>query len=225
MNLKIVKSVLEESDRLARENHNILLEKGVFAINLMSAPGSGKTTILKKTIPRLQALNIRSAVIEGDITSTLDSEQFQPLGIQVIQVNTEPFGGDCHIGSHFIRSALDMLDLDTVDVLFIENVGNLVCPAEFDIGEDRKVVVLSLPEGRDKPLKYPLMFRVCNLCLLNKIDLASVLEESIQSYHDNIRTINGGLAVLPVSGKTEEGLKEWIKWITNQRRRECRSKV
>jgi len=218
MNIQVVKNVLEESEQLARENHALLSAKRIFFVNMMSSPGSGKTTLLAKTIPLLHSQQIRSAVIAGDITTTLDSERLQPLGVQVVQANTAPFGGDCHIGPHLVRAALDLLDLDKVDLLFVENVGNLVCPAEFNLGEDRKVVVLSLPEGEDKPLKYPLMFRVCDLCLVNKIDLAPHLQVDAELFSRNIRSVNGGIGVLPVSGLSGEGVAVWTKWLMEQRR-------
>jgi len=220
MNIKVVKDVLKESNELARENRTLLKSKRIFFVNLMSSPGSGKTTILKKTIPLLQSQGVRCAVIEGDITTTLDSEQLQPLGVQVVQANTAPFGGDCHIGPHLVRAALDMLNLDEIDILFVENVGNLVCPAEFDLGEDRKVVILSLPEGDDKPLKYPLMFRVCHLCLVNKMDLAPHLDVELGSVKANIQSVNGNLGVMPVSAKTGEGVSDWVEWLLEQRKAE-----
>ncbi len=213
MNIPVVRDVLEESNVIAFQNRIAFDAHHVFVVNLMSSPGAGKTTLLQKTIAKLTERRQRCAVIEGDITSTLDSEKLIPLGIPVVQANTEPFGGDCHVGSHLVQSALEFLDLQTIDFLFIENIGNLVCPAEFYLGEDRKVVVLSLPEGEDKPLKYPLMFRESHLCLVNKIDLAPHLDVDLEQFADNIRTVNGRLPVLPVSAKTGEGLEQWIAWL------------
>ena len=217
MNIPMVQNVLAESEELALENQKILEGKRVFTINMMSSPGAGKTAILSQTIPLLKSQGLRCAVIEGDITSTLDSERIGALNVPVVQVNTAPFGGDCHIGPHFIHAALDLIDLDAVEILFVENVGNLVCPAEFNLGEHRKVVVLSLPEGEDKPLKYPLMFRECHLCLLNKIDLTPHLDVDQELLKSNLRRINSQLKIIPVSAKTGSGIEDWAKWLLESR--------
>ncbi|MDD5089042.1 MAG: hydrogenase nickel incorporation protein HypB [bacterium] len=217
MKIPVIRNVLEESDARARENRTLFDRHGVFVLNMMSSPGAGKTTLLQKTIPLLQKRNLKCAVIEGDITSTLDSEKLSPLGIPVVQANTEPFGGDCHVGSHLVQAALAHFDLATMDVLFIENIGNLVCPAEFDLGEDRKVVVLSITEGEDKPVKYPLMFRECKLCLLSKMDLAPHLDVDLARIRENIRRTNAELTVIPVSAKTGEGVAAWCDWIVAQK--------
>lgn len=213
MEIPIVKDVLEESNARADENRATFKEHKVFVVNMMSSPGAGKTEILRRTISELAKQNIRCAVVEGDITSTLDSQRLTPLGIPVVQANTEPFGGDCHIGSHLVQGALKHLDLNTLDVLFIENVGNLVCPAEFDLGEDNKVVVLSLPEGPDKPLKYPLMFRECQVCLANKTDLAPYLDVNLAEIGLNVSQVNGDIIFIPVSAKAGDGFEGWIEWL------------
>lgn len=213
MDIPIIRDVLEESNALANENHALFDKHGVFVVNIMSSPGSGKTTLLSKTIPLLQKRGLKCAVIEGDITSTIDSERLKPLGIPVVQANTEPFGGDCHVGSHLVQAALKHFDLAATDILFIENIGNLVCPAEFYLGEHKKVVVLSITEGEDKPLKYPLMFRECKACVLNKMDLAPHLDVNIETFKGNIRKTNGGIDILPVSSKTGEGVEQWVDWL------------
>jgi hydrogenase nickel incorporation protein HypB len=213
MEIPVIRDVLEESNALAKENRARFDEHKLFVVNIMSSPGSGKTTLLQKTIPLLQERGLRCAVIEGDITSTLDSERLSPLGIPVVQANTEPFGGDCHVGAHLVQAALKYLDLSALDILFIENIGNLVCPAEFYLGEDRKVVVLSTTEGEDKPLKYPLMFRECAVCLISKMDLAPHLDINVELLKGNIRKTNGQIAIMPVSSKTGDGLKEWVEWL------------
>lgn len=213
MEIPVIRDVLEETNALARENRALFDRHKVFVVNIMSSPGSGKTTLLQKTIPLLQKRGLRCAVIEGDITSTLDSERLKPLGIPVVQANTEPFGGDCHVGAHLVQAALKYLDLPALDVLFIENIGNLVCPAEFYLGEDRKVVVLSLTEGEDKPLKYPLMFRECAVCLISKMDLAPHLDTNVDLLKANIQKTNGQIKILPISSKTGEGLDEWVEWL------------
>lgn len=216
MDIPIIRDVLEESNARAQENRALFDQHGVFVVNIMSSPGAGKTTLLSKTIPLLQQRGLNCAVIEGDITSTLDSERLQPLGVPVVQANTEPFGGDCHVGSHLVQAALKHFDLQRVDVLFIENIGNLVCPAEFYLGEDRKVVVLSITEGEDKPLKYPLMFRECSACLVNKMDLAPYLDVNVDALKENIRRTNGKLTVFPMSAKTGVGLDAWVEWLAQK---------
>lgn len=215
--IPVVRDVLEESHARAVENRVQFDEHGVFVVNLMSSPGSGKTTILQKTIPLLQQRGLRCAVIEGDITSSLDSERLLPLGIPIVQANTEPFGGDCHLGSHLVQAALKHLDLSAIQMLFIENVGNLVCPAEFHLGEDRKVVVLSLAEGEDKPLKYPLMFRECQLCLLSKMDLAPYVTVNPDALKSNLHQINGQLEIIPMSIHDDNGFCVWVDWLMRQR--------
>ncbi len=213
MEIPVIRDVLEESNARARENRAIFERHGVFVVNVMSSPGSGKTTLLQKTIPILKERAISCAVIEGDVSSTLDSERLAPLGIPVVQANTEPFGGDCHVGSHFVHAALKYLDLPSIEILFIENIGNLVCPAEFYLGEHRKVMMLSLTEGEDKPLKYPLMFRECQACLLSKMDLAPHLDANLDLLKSNIQKVNGAIHVLPISAKTGEGLMAWLDWL------------
>jgi hydrogenase nickel incorporation protein HypB len=217
MEIPVIRDVLEESNALAKENRDLFDQHGVYVINIMSSPGSGKTTLLQKTIPLLKAKGLNCAVIEGDITSTLDSERLSPLGIPVVQANTEPFGGDCHVGAHLVQAALKHFDLPSLDFLFIENIGNLVCPAEFYLGEDKKVVVLSLTEGEDKPLKYPLMFRECQVCLINKVDLAPHLEIPVPLLRQNIRKVNGAMDIIEVSSKTGTGIGEWVAWLLSKR--------
>ena len=216
MEIPVIRDVLEESNAIARDNRITFDRHSVFVINMMSSPGAGKTTILQKTIPILKERSISCAVIEGDITSTIDADRLRPLGVPIVQANTEPFGGDCHVGSHLVQAALKYLDLSSIQILFIENIGNLVCPAEFYLGENRKVVVLSLPEGEDKPLKYPLMFRECHLCILSKLDLAPHLDIDLGLLISNIHKINGGLDIIPISAKTGEGLSEWVDWLVNR---------
>ena len=216
MEIPIIRDVLEESNAIAKQNRILFEQYGVFVVNMMSSPGAGKTTLLRKTIPFLKALGIKCAVIEGDIATTIDSEQLKPLDIPIVQANTEPFGGDCHIGSHLINAALKFIDLKDIDIIFIENVGNLVCPAEFYLGENRKMVMLSLPEGEDKPLKYPLMFRQCQLCVISKIDLAPHLNIELNTLNSNIHLINGSLDILFLSAVTGEGVSGWIDWLIKQ---------
>lgn len=217
MKIPIIRDVLEESDALAKKNRERFEAEGIFVVNMMSSPGAGKTTLLERTISELKSKGLHCAVIEGDITSTIDSEKLAHLQIPIVQANTQPFGGDCHVGSHLVHAALDMLPLHELNYIFIENIGNLVCPAEFYLGEHLKVVVLSLPEGEDKPLKYPLMFRECTACLLNKIDLLPHLEVNVPLLNKNLVQANGELTVFPVSAKTGSGFPAWINWLESRR--------
>jgi len=179
----------------------------------MSSPGSGKTTLLEKVIPLLKNKGVRTAVIEGDITTTMDAERLAPLDIPVAQINTEPFGGDCHLGAEVILPALGNFDLSRLDLVFIENVGNLVCPAEFDTGADLNLVVLSVTEGEDKPLKYPLMFRVCQLAVISKTDLLPYLGLDLNRLKSNLAHVNPQLPILELSAVKMVGLAELVDWI------------
>lgn len=217
MKIPIIRDVLEESDTLARQNYERFNSEGIYVVNMMSSPGAGKTTLLERTISELKSKGLKCAVIEGDITSTIDSEKLAHLKIPIVQANTQPFGGDCHVGSHLVHAALKMLPLHDLNYIFIENIGNLVCPAEFYLGEHIKVVVLSLPEGEDKPVKYPLMFRECNACLLNKMDLLPHLDVDIPLLNRNLVHVNGELTVFPVSAKTGSGFAAWIEWLESHR--------
>jgi hydrogenase nickel incorporation protein HypB len=210
--IKIVRKVLDVNDTIARQNRKLFREKGVFVINVMSSPGSGKTAILVKTLSHITP-KIRCAVIVGDICTSNDADRLAGFGAPVVQVNTDAFGGDCHLAAHVIKTAADNFNLDEIDLLIIENLGNLVCPAEFDMGEDLRIVVLSVTEGEDKPLKYPLMFRVCHAALLNKIDLLPYLDYDKEAAVQNILKVNPQMPVFDISAKTEEGFDSWIEWL------------
>ncbi|MDZ7580521.1 MAG: hydrogenase nickel incorporation protein HypB [Deltaproteobacteria bacterium] len=210
--IKVVRRVLDANDTMARQNRNRFAEKKVFVLNMMSSPGSGKTTTLEKTLARIIP-QIRTAVIVGDICTTHDADRLAVSGAPVVQINTDEFGGDCHLAAHVIEKALDGLDLDAVDLVIVENIGNLVCPAEFDIGEDARVVVLSVTEGEDKPVKYPLMFRECDAALLNKIDLLPYLDYDRQAAIDFIHQVHPGMPIFEISAKTEEGFDAWLEWL------------
>ncbi|MDM8524154.1 hydrogenase nickel incorporation protein HypB [Desulfococcaceae bacterium HSG8] len=215
MEIKVVRKVLDVNDTMATQNRKLFAEKGIFVLNMMSSPGSGKTTVLEKTLARIMS-EIPSAVIVGDICTTNDADRLSKTGAPVVQVNTDEFGGDCHLAAHVIRNAAENLDLDAIDLLIVENVGNLVCPAEFDIGEDARAVVLSVTEGEDKPLKYPLMFRVCDAAILNKTDLLPYLDYHIETTAKNIRQIHADIPVFELSAKTEDGIEPWIDWLKQQ---------
>ncbi len=213
--IQVVRRVLDVNEQMAERNRARFFDKGVFVLNMMSSPGSGKTTTLEKTLVQLMP-DIKCGVIVGDICTTNDADRLAVTGAPVVQINTDAFGGDCHLAAHVIEKAAEGMDLDEMDLLIVENVGNLVCPAEFDIGENRRVVILSVTEGEDKPLKYPLMFRECDLALLNKIDLLPYLDYDARAAVDNIRQIHPGMPVHEISSKTEAGFAPWIQWIRDQ---------
>jgi hydrogenase nickel incorporation protein HypB len=210
--IKVVKRVLNVNARMAEQNRRRFAEKGVFVINVMSSPGSGKTATLQKTLERIMP-EIKAAVIVGDVSTTHDADRLSVTGAPVVQVNTDAFGGDCHLAAHVIEKAADEIDLDAITLLIIENVGNLVCPAEFDIGEDVRVVVLSVTEGEDKPVKYPTMFRLCDAALLNKIDLLPHLDYEKDKALGYIHQVHPGMPVFEMSARTGEGLDAWIAWL------------
>lgn len=210
--IKIVRKVLDVNDAIAAQNRTMFEEKAVFVINVMSSPGSGKTAILVKTLSHI-APEINCGVIVGDICTSNDADRLAGLGAPVVQVNTDAFGGDCHLAAHVIKTAAGNFDLDELDLLIVENLGNLVCPAEFDVGENLRIVVLSVTEGEDKPLKYPLMFRVCDAALLNKIDLLPHLDYDKETAVQNILNVNPQIPVFEISAKTEDGFGSWIDWL------------
>lgn len=220
MEIKVVKKVLGVNEAIAEEIKKLLREKKIFMFNLMSSPGAGKTLILERTVASLKS-EFRIGIIVGDICTTRDSERLSKTGVATVQINTEPFGGDCHLGANLIQAALKDLDLDQLDLVIVENVGNLVCPAEFAIGEDKKVVVLSLPEGEDKPLKYPLMFRVSDAAIINKIDLEPHLGVNRKKFAENIKKIHPEIELFELSAKTGEGFEKWLEWV----RREAKRKI
>lgn len=211
MEIKVVRKVLDANEKMADQNRVLFKDKGVFVINVMSSPGSGKTTILERTLTTI--MPVKTAVIVGDVSTTHDADRLAKSGAPVVQVNTDAFGGDCHLAAHVIENAASQLDLDNIDFLIVENIGNLVCPAEFDIGEDVKVVVLSVTEGEDKPVKYPLMFRVCDAALLNKIDLLPYLDYEKDLAVESMHRIHPDMPVFEMSAKTGDGFDAWIDWL------------
>jgi len=213
--IQVVRRVLDVNDRMADQNRRRFAEAGVFVLNVMSSPGSGKTETLVKTLNRLMP-DMACAVIVGDICTTNDADRLAASSAPVVQINTDEFGGDCHLAAHVIENALGGIDLAAIDLLIVENIGNLVCPAEFDIGEDKRVVMLSVTEGEDKPLKYPLMFRECDAALLNKVDLLPYLDFDIKEAADNIFKVHPDIPVYEISAKTEEGFDAWIDWLKHQ---------
>jgi len=207
--VKVVSHILEANDRIATENRKLFNESGVYVINLMSAPGAGKTSLIEKTIQELSG-KLKIGVIEGDIAGSDDARRIANLRIPVVQINT---GGACHLDANMISEVLDDLSLNELDILIIENVGNLVCPAEFKVGENMKVMLLSIAEGDDKPLKYPLMFQESSALVLNKIDLLPYTNASIEKIKKNSLSLNPKLKIFEVSCRTGEGIGKWVKWL------------
>ncbi|MFZ2448727.1 MAG: hydrogenase nickel incorporation protein HypB [Syntrophobacteraceae bacterium] len=205
----VVRNILQANERLAAENRRKFDEAGIYVLNLMSSPGAGKTSLLEKTIEGLSG-RIGIAVIEGDLQSSYDAERIQSKGVQAVQINTD---GGCHLDGNMIQIALESLDLSGVDLLIIENVGNLVCPAEFNLGEHDKIMILSVTEGDDKPLKYPLMFQICSVLLVNKIDLLPYTDCDMQKIRDRAGQLNGNQKVFEISCRTGEGFAPWLAWI------------
>lgn len=210
--INVKQSVFEENNRIAQRNREIFDSLSLFVINLMSAPGSGKTSIIERTIEGLKG-KFKIGVIEGDITSSIDAERLEKKGIPVIQLNT---GGECHLDANMVSQAIENFNFNNLDIVIIENVGNLVCPAEFKVGEDIKVMILSAPEGEDKPKKYPLMFMESSALIINKIDLLPYIDTDINTLIKNATEINPKLKIFKTSAKTGEGIKEWTDWLSKK---------
>ena len=212
MKVSVVKNILEANDRIAQENRVIFDEKDLLVFNLMSSPGAGKTSLLEKTIDALKE-ELKIGVIEGDIQSSQDAERIAEKGIPTVQINT---GGACHLDGNMIRDTFKEFDFDSLDLLVVENVGNLVCPAEFKVGEDFKAMILSVTEGEDKPSKYPLMFHESKVLLINKIDLLPYVDCSVEKIREEALKINPGMTIFEVSCKTGEGLDAWYDWVREE---------
>ncbi|MCD4650211.1 MAG: hydrogenase nickel incorporation protein HypB [Candidatus Cloacimonetes bacterium] len=213
--VKVMQKILRVNEAIAEELRKDLADKGVFYMNLMSSPGSGKTTLLENTAPKMSG---NLAVIEGDIQTTLDAERVAKAGIKAYQINTGPFGGDCHLESSWVKAALQEIDLTGIDYLFVENIGNLVCPAEFDVGAHTNVLLISTTEGEDKPLKYPLAFRVSKLCVITKTDLIPHLDIDMDLLRSNIHKVNPDMKIIELSAKTGEGFDNWIDFLRKNKR-------
>lgn len=210
--IEVETSILAKNDAYAMANRRVLKALGALAVNLVSSPGSGKTTLLCETIRRLGDAPL--AVIEGDQQTSADADRIRATGAQAIQINT---GKGCHLDAHMVGHAMEDLGLEPGAFLFIENVGNLVCPAAFDLGEDAKIAILSVTEGEDKPLKYSDMFTAAKVAILNKIDLAPHCGADIAAYEANLRRINPGITILKLSARTGEGMEGWLRWLTHAR--------
>jgi hydrogenase nickel incorporation protein HypB len=212
--IRLAKRVVTESDRMAGELVERFRKARVFVANLMSSPGSGKTSLLEETARRMGG-ELRMAVIEGDLATDRDAQRIRRAGIPSYQINT---GGGCHLSARQILDALEQFDLATLDVLFIENVGNLVCPAEFDLGEHRRVVLASTPEGDDKPVKYPVAFHKADCVVLNKVDLLAATDFSREAFLGYVRGLNPKIPILEISCRTGEGVDAWLDWVRAQRK-------
>ncbi len=210
--IRVVTDALNANATIAQANRADFDRAGVTVVNLMSAPGSGKTSLLERALVGLE--DVAVGVLEGDVQGSFDADRLARLHVPVTQINTDSgFGGECHLDANMVRSAIPSLPLDDIDLLIIENVGNLVCPAEFRVGEDARVMVCSVTEGEDKPLKYPLMFRTCDLVLINKIDLLQHLEFDLDQLLRNIDAVHPGVPCLLVSARTGEGVEAWRDWL------------
>ncbi|MGC8716710.1 MAG: hydrogenase nickel incorporation protein HypB [bacterium] len=210
MKIEVVRNILDANDQVAYINREMFDQLGVKVVNIMAAPGAGKTSLILKTA---EVLNLSIAVIEGDVASTIDSEKVASKGISVVQINT---GGECHLDAPMIKEALKRMNLDGVKVLFIENVGNLICPAGFELGEHIKVAVSSVPEGDDKPYKYPGLFSKVSAVVLNKMDILPYIDFNVKYFENGVRALNPKAKIFPVSCKTGEGLQEWVEWLKSE---------
>jgi hydrogenase nickel incorporation protein HypB len=210
--VRVVEDALDANNTIARANRADFDRAGVTVVNLMSAPGAGKTALLERVARAIEG--VRVGVLEGDVQGNLDADRIASLHVPVTQINTDAgFGGECHLDANMVRSALPEIPLEEIDLLVIENVGNLVCPAEFRVGEDARVMVSSVTEGEDKPLKYPLMFRACELVLVNKIDLLPHLDFDLDRFLFNVEKVNPGAECMLVSAQTGAGVEEWRDWL------------
>ncbi|MBC8486879.1 MAG: hydrogenase nickel incorporation protein HypB [Bacteroidetes bacterium] len=207
--ITIERKVLQKNDEIATQNREIFTKKGLFVINVVSSPGSGKTSILEKTLEHLKG-KIKIAVIEGDVQTDIDTKRVERYGVPVVQIVTN---GGCHLEAKLVKDALDNMSLDDVNILVIENVGNLVCPAGYDLGENMKVVIVSTTEGDDKPLKYPKMFRNASVLIINKTDLLSYVDCNIEELKKNALQINPSLKIFETSCTSVEGIPEWCQWL------------
>jgi hydrogenase nickel incorporation protein HypB len=212
MEIKVVKDILGANEQIAEKNRQLLDSNKVFAVNLMSSPGAGKTSLILETLKRLKG-KVKIGVIEGDVSSSLDAETVAKKGVPVVQINT---GGGCHLDANMTSSALGNMPLKGIKLLFIENVGNLICPAEFALGEHRKVLISSIPEGDDKPFKYPLMFHQADAVLINKIDLLPYLKFDVQAFSRTIKRMNKKVKIIQISCTTGQGIEQWVSWLLNQ---------
>ena len=209
MEIKVLKDILSANDQRAKENRAQLDRHGILAVNITASPGAGKTSLILETIRKLKA-KTKIGVVEGDVSSTVDAETVGKEGIPVVQINT---GGTCHLDATMLSNAFDNLPLQEIELLFIENVGNLICPASFALGEDRNVLIASVPEGDDKPYKYPVMFSKAHLVVLNKIDLLPHVNFDLEAFSKAVKGLNETADILEISCKTGQGIEQWTTWL------------
>jgi hydrogenase nickel incorporation protein HypB len=212
MEIKVIKDILGANEQIAQKNRQLFDSNKVFVVNVMSSPGSGKTCLILETIKRLKG-RVRIGVVEGDISSSLDAEAIGREGVPVVQINT---GGECHLDANMTASALGDFPLGDIELLIIENVGNLVCPAEFRVGEDLRILISSTPEGDDKPFKYPLMFHLADAVLINKVDLLPYVKFDVDAFSKAIKGINRRAKLFSVSCTTGQGIDDWVEWLLGQ---------
>jgi len=217
MKIPIVENILSANERLAAENQELLAEKGILVVNVMSSPGAGKTSLILRTIEALGE-GLQIGVIEGDVASRVDADTIEARGVPVVQINT---GGTCHLDANMIQGSLDQLPLDDLDLLFIENVGNLICPTDFALGEALKVMIPSVPEGDDKPYKYPAMFAEVDAIVVNKIDLLPYVDFDLAAFRHVVTGLNPDVRIFEVSCKTGQGIEAWAAWLADQRKEEA----
>lgn len=212
MKIKVLKNIMDANDQIASRNQQLLDNNKVLALNIMSSPGAGKTSLIIETIKRLKE-RMRIAVVEGDIASTIDADRISKEEVPVVQINT---GGQCHIDANMVNNALENLPLVDIDLLLLENVGNLVCPAEFKTGAHQRVMLLSVPEGDDKPYKYPLMFTLSTVIIVNKIDVLPFFDFNMTAFRQVVNGLNPKAKIFQVSCKTGEGVESWVSWLESE---------
>jgi hydrogenase nickel incorporation protein HypB len=210
--IPVVENILSANERLAADNRDLLEQHNIFAINLMASPGAGKTSLIERSIQGL-AGKLRLAVVDGDVATSIDAERAAAAGAVAVQINT---GGNCHLDAPMLHEALTLIDLQNVELLLVENVGNLICPASFELGTHKSVLVASIPEGDDKPYKYPAMYRGVDALVINKIDLHPYIDFDMEYFRRGVEVLNSGLITFPLSCRTGEGLEDWLDWILRQ---------
>lgn len=208
--ISVVEKVHSANDQLASENKHQLDQADLFSLNIMASPGAGKTSLIEKTLSLLKS-NYKIAAIDGDVATSIDADRAAEAGATAVQINT---GGQCHIDAHMLRNALMELDLDGFDLLLVENVGNLICPASFKLGTDKNVLIASIPEGDDKPYKYPAMYQDVDALIINKIDLLPYVKFDMEYFQKGVQMLSPDLITFPVSCTTGEGIEEWVDWVT-----------